>query len=366
MKHLKKFSLLLALSLMSNIMADNLSAVPETGWGKESQKTNNGSNSNRARSGNPPKNQPKKPKSKQKDLFLIDGGAVYLRPYQGGTDFAQRINIADTLHETQEPYGTNKALDFGFDWGFRAGVGFQLGQSRQTLKATYLYLATDASKTTTSDFSDINPNPTSAVFVNFLELSPGEFGDAVQSAHSHWNLHFNMLDLTFGKKYPKKGCMNFEPFIGAKGILLSENQKSTYSIDAKGRSAKLKQKVNFQGAGVMGGLNLDWAMTKWLSFIGSFDAAFLYSSVETKRTSDDGIPSVLWIGSSHDIKATPMLDGMFALKGVYCWKRGQFIELKIGFEEHYLFQTMKHTLLNSDASTDLSLMGWFATLGFGF
>ena len=292
--------------------------------------------------------------------------------------------VSSTMTKTTgDTYGTNKALDFNYDWGFRAGIGYQGGQSRQTLKATYLYLAADANKSTTSNYHDTPGTPTNAIFSIFLEKETGSglaFGDYFTSGYSKWNLHFNMLDLTFGKKYPKRGCMTFEPFVGLKGILLSENQKSTYSttLDPGKKTANpdatsdihppatITQKINFKGVGPIGGLSLDWTLSKWISFIGSIDAALLYSSVETKRYSNNVFPSLLWIGSSHDIKGTPVLEGMFALKGVYCWKSGRFIDLRIGFEEHYIFQTMKHVLLNSDSSTDLSLMGWFATIGFGF
>lgn len=345
--------LLLPFPLFAHLAANDLNDVTEAGAYQNQKTAMNSKSSQRSSS------QKAQPMTKQKDLFLLDIGAVYLRPYQGGTDFAQKIYKGEA--GDQEPYGKNQGLDFHFDWGFRAGIGYQGGQSRQTFKATYLYLASNASKTVSGDFVN------DAVLTSLVQNTNGDgIGDLFLSAHSHWNLHFNMLDLTFGKKFPKLGCMTFEPFIGGKGILLSENQKYSYNQDKKGFSVKLTQKVDFQGAGLMGGLSLDWSISRWVSLFGSFDAALLYSSVKTTRTSDNGLPTLLWIGSSHDIKGTPVLEGSLGLKGVYCWKNGRFIELKVGFEGHQIFNTMKHSFTNSDSSTDLSLMGWFATIGFGF
>lgn len=351
MKRLQIFPLLMAISVFSYLTADDLSLVPENGWGSESVKSN------------PQKRGKQTKEPKQRDLFLMDVGAVYLKPYQGGTDFAQVTNTADQ-GTNQQTYGTNKGLGFNFDWGFRASAGCEFAKSQQTINLTYLYFASDAHKTTTTDYVGL-PTSNQEVISTVVQGSH-RFFLPLNSANSHWNLHFNMLDLTFGKKYPKKGCMSFHPFIGLKGIQLSENQKSTFTETPGANPLKLEQKIDFKGAGVMGGLTLDWAFTKWLSFIGSVDGALLYSSVETKRKSNNVLPTLVWLGSSHDVRGTSVLEGLLALKGVYCWESGRYIDLKVGFEEHYIFETMKHTVFNSDSSTDLSLMGWFATLGFGF
>ena len=74
MKSLKLFSFLLSLSMLANLTADDLSALPENGWGNGgSNIADNGKSANRSRQAR----QPNPAKVKQRDLFLIDGGAVY-------------------------------------------------------------------------------------------------------------------------------------------------------------------------------------------------------------------------------------------------------------------------------------------------
>lgn len=350
-------------------------SIENTPLPKRTQKTKPAKNSTDDSKERPPQNHP--------ELFLFEVGAVYLKPYQGGTDFAETVKASDFVPTGQVPYGTNKPLDFDFDWGFRAGIGYQAANSRQSLTASYLYLSTHAQRSINFAFPTTKPTPpptpgfvTPTVDpqinpINFSQaiLAPGfELGGKTTgeffNAFSNWDLHFNMLDILFSKKVSQKGCMSFEPFIGIKGLAIWEIQ--TINLAKENATVHLKQKNSLKGVGAIAGFNLDWIITNWLSLLGTIDGALLVSKIETNRTSDNGIPSLLWTGTSNDYKGTPVIDGMLALRGVYCWKSGRFIDLKIGFEEHYVFDTMKHYILNSDSSTDLSLMGWFATIGVGF
>lgn len=339
------------------------------------------------------KRPPKKKRQPEKALLAFD--VLYLRPYQGGTDFAQVANNTDIIlaqpsyGETQIPYGTNKGLDFDFDFGYRGTIGYQGKDSRQLLQASYLYYTTHASRSIvlsvdTHRRSHSFPGPVigrnpQVIVSNYFAITTQGPERFLSIAKSDWNLHYNMMDMTFSKKFAQRGCMSFNPFIGVKGILISENQKYAFQFIDPFTTTQpteyMRQKIEVKGAGPTIGFGLDWDITKWLSFTGNIGGALLASSVNTTRTSSNALIArvkttsptpLLWTGVSNDQIGMPVLDGSFTLRGVYCWKSGRYVDLKLGFEEHYIFRVMKHAIANSDSSTNLSLMGWVGSLGTGF
>lgn len=177
------------------------------------------------------------------------------------------------------------AQDLSFDWnfGFRAGVGYNLEYDQWD---TQLYWTSFHTKADQS----IEEFPVGTLLVS--EIHPEFFAADLSDTFSHrakihWTLHYNMCDWELGRNYWVSKGLSFRPFIGLKGGWIDQSIQVHYNNliiagSSTENSSRENVKNNFWGIGPVGGVNSKWKLRNFCnhypSLFGDFSAATLWGT----------------------------------------------------------------------------------------
>lgn len=113
------------------------------------------------------------------------------------------------------------------------------------------------------------------------------------SQHGHWKIKYDVVDLTFGRRFCVVPCFYLQPFIGVRGIQIHQKLKShleTIFTSSAGTTTVFTDKhdkEDFWGVGPQLGLNADWYLGCNLSLYGSFAVVTYYGDVKSKNCDTD-------------------------------------------------------------------------------
>lgn len=150
--------------------------------------------------------------------------------------------------------------------GFKAGLGLQLGHDDWDVYLQYTWLYSDESDDFNGQFGrDL-----------IGDIIPGD----ITHSRAHWDLHFNAVDLEWGRLFCMSPFVTFRPFFGLKGFW------SDQDFDVKSRSALEEHHSRFDedvwGIGIRGGLQMTFAFTDHWSLFGNLALAAEWSRFHLK------------------------------------------------------------------------------------
>jgi hypothetical protein len=203
-------------------------------------------------------------------------------------------------------HAKNKTVPFGWDWGFRVGLGglFERHGNWDLMLVWTWYRQNEHSSIHQTDHK----------IVAAPMLNPLTDCSWATSAKAHWSLHFDTLDLELGRALEISKKFSLRPHGGIRGAWIHQKLKAHYdNISVYARApAVFKEfdnnyKNNFNGAGLRMGLEPSWAFADHWKVYGDFSAAFLYGQFLYKNDgSSSGLDLDQWVNFQV---GTPVITG---------------------------------------------------------
>ncbi len=271
-------------------------------------------------------------------FIIVD--PLYWHAKVGETEYAYTEEFAGTPQNLLFPphHGALKHNDFGWDWGVRVGLGYNLCRDMWDINLNYTWFDTNSSDST-------QKNPPSAI-------RPSRFIVArfASNAKSSFSIGYNNINLELGRHFFISKMISAHPFIGLKSTWLDLKQRIFYQpttpgIGDVGGLFKLNDKSNLWGIGPRGGFNSKWYLGDGFSITGMLATALLYcddsSIIHMKadaNTTDIGNDlSVKLKGNKHlFVPTVQMFLGLIWEKSFF--NETKHITLGLGYEVEYYWR----------------------------
>jgi hypothetical protein len=256
--------------------------------------------------------------------------------------------------------GKIKNPSFDWDFGFKLGLGVNMGHDGWDVYAQWTRLHTDATNT------EHQPSG-GRLFPTFRNVTFSEPG-TMSSAHAHWKLHLNMIDAELGREFFVSKWLTLRPFGGLRTAWISQNYKINYNYDAIGDVLKNRLKNHFWGLGLLTGLDAQWGMGGGWSIYGGGAVSLLYGNFRIREKERLQTPTTTSTRALVRNKFN-MTDAITDLEAGLRWKRAwECVAFKIqaGWEQHAFYgqnQLAKFIDAVEDGAYvsnqgDLTFQGW--------
>lgn len=190
---------------------------------------------------------------------------------EAGTDCWAEVLTSNSLASSNHIH----EVLFGWDPGFRVGVGYGMKHDQWDTQAFYTWFKTKGTDHISSEPGSVH----SAFLGNFYvdnTQGAGLSGPAYQKAGIDWLIHFNLFDWELGRNYWISKSLALRPFVGAKGGWIHQIIHSKWEIPNLSGAQFFNLgtedlKNNFWGIGPAAGIN-----TKWILFSGQSQLIHLF------------------------------------------------------------------------------------------
>lgn len=258
----------------------------------------------------------------------ISGEFLYWRAFQSGLDICVPRRVSDRItpsgHVTSTFSGKGHDLDFRWDPGYRVGVRYGFACNEWDIAASWTHFHSHANG----------------------------------SGHRHWNINFDVIDVTTGYE-PEMGlCFDIRPFIGLRGAQIDQK------LHAGHRDESHKHlKAEFEGLGPLLGLGVDWEIGCNFSLYASASVAWLYGNFHVKSFERDRFVDAVNICKlrKHLDANIAGADATIGIRWQRCFCKNKQFYLQLGLEHHRYFNFNRIGCYG-----DLSFDGVNAGLGLGF
>jgi hypothetical protein len=248
---------------------------------------------------------------------------------------------------------TPKAVNFNWDVGVRAGLGYRFEGDRWDTRLYYTWFQTRGKD------RSVAPNADADITTAFL----GQwltFGFASSSGHIQWNIHLNALDWELGRDSPVSKGLSFRPYVGLKGAWIDQTIHSQWI--SKGFKATENLKNDFWGLGPKGGVNTNWHLGSFnhhsFNLFGDVSLAVLggrWSFKDIQKTSANS--SIAGINPTTGA-ATFMFHGLMGFSWDVTFNKQSNIGVRVGYEFQYWYDQLKvFTFLEGTLHAALVLQG---------
>lgn len=270
---------------------------------------------------------------------------------------------------------TIHGVDFGWDPGFRVGVGTGILHDEWDTRAYYTWFYTKGTDSVANAPGTVHSSFLGNFYVNNVDGN-GLSGPAYEKASIDWKIHFNMFDWELGRSFWVSGALAMRPFFMVKGgwihqFIHSEWQNPDLSLPVYFATGIENLKNNFWGIGPGVGLN-----TKWNFFqnsgsfylFGDFSAALMWGHWSFSDVFEDNLPQTI------AIKVQPINGGATTVRtfmgfgwDLDCKERCYEISAKLGFETMvWLDQLQFYSFTGGRLVNELTLQGGTLELSFDF
>lgn len=184
---------------------------------------------------------------------------------------------ASTSNELRE-------VHFGWDPGFRVGIGYGAKHDEWDTQASYTWFHTRGKNHVSGEPGTVHSTFLGNFYIDNFDGS-GITGPAYQSARVNWTIRFNMFDWELGRRFCVSKSLYLRPFVGAKGGWIHQ------SIHSKWKNPNLSGaqffnlgieniKNDFWGIGPEAGINTKWMLvsreSQFFSLFGDFSGALMW------------------------------------------------------------------------------------------
>ncbi len=218
--------------------------------------------------------------------WFVEASILSWHPKVGGTEFAYTDQSPKASLKIK---GNVKDMDFSWDWGFKALVGYSSEVDGWDVSLRYTWFDSHGSKRTSAGRGDSvislrsSPNITKGVTGPFVYC---------KSIKSQFDYTFNSVDLEMGRHFYLSETLSWRPFIGLKAAWIDLEQITrctggeTVEQGASGlanNTVHIKDISEMFGVGPrIGGLT-NWYIGQGYSLFGSFTSAMLYSRFDVNH-----------------------------------------------------------------------------------
>ncbi|MCP5492151.1 MAG: hypothetical protein H7A40_03815 [Chlamydiales bacterium] len=292
--------------------------------------------------------------------FFITADFIYWATRMDGLGYAA-TNIAGV----NVPQGSVSHPDFGWEPGFKVGLGYNLPHDGWDVFVEYTYLRPSADDSTT--------NNTNRMVRLWADPTNNPF-ETVSSARANWDFDLNVIDLELGRNFFVSRYLTLRPFFGLKGAWTSSSFtiRTVDALDSTlGDVVAMGQ--DFWGVGFRTGMNTVWWFNKYFGIFGDFALSALWGDFDVTRRDANTITvnNVVTETTTSNTKncfssMKPVFEIAMGLEGDYWFSDDQYhFGAKLGWEMQYWANQNQFFSLNEEGSHgDLSFMG--LTLRFRF
>ncbi len=252
-------------------------------------------------------------------------------------------------------YQQNQFLDVPFKWspGLRAGVDFNLKESRWHVLLYYTGYQTEGKRVVSTNSSEVHSAFLGNFFANNL-TGAGVSGPYYKEAGMRWNVLFHTLDLELGRELIINPLMNLRPFVGLKTSVIDQSINTSWQqpFDDTTKqpittfsSATEKVTNDFKGFGPSFGLDSYWHLytshENRLNLIGQFSGAFLWGHWDITDVYQNNTPVSITIQNDKMSSVAFMARGYLGLE----WAHGVGqidMSLRIGYETQAWFNQLRY------------------------
>ncbi|MBI5273545.1 MAG: hypothetical protein HY860_00640 [Chlamydiales bacterium] len=282
------------------------------------------------------------------NVFFVDGEYLLWHAYEDGLAYAVEINSTTDRGDVQD-------LDFDWDSGFRAGLGYRMPHDKWELDANWTRFYTSASGSTSTSTQLLYPEWDVLAFPSYQSGSP------ITIINGSWNLHLNVLDGEISHYFMTTPSLSFKPHMGIRGIWI----KQTYHTQITG--GIVPQTILFndiftvnsfaRGAGFRAGLDTQWEFCKHWSLFGNIGGSLLFTTfnIEEKdyRSTAHNPPLTLIFDIKDQIQQlVPTVDLAMGISWDYSFSDMVALCLQLGWEFNDFFgqNKFRHFFLNDNSS----------------
>ena len=224
---------------------------------------------------------------------------IYWRADEDGLEYGTKMKAGPIIGVESQTKTRFLDLDFQWDPGVRVGLGYTFDHFdcwKLDLNWTHLHSHAQNRSSARGIESQIGKVDTIvSPWVNLLfELRAG-----ASEASAHWDLHYDTIDLDFGKNLRLSRRFSANPYFGFRGAILDQNYKVRYknvfilaeSAPSFTRSVRFKAKNDFKAFGLRGGTELMCHLSENWHIFSELSASVLYGkfSVRMKNENDQGL-----------------------------------------------------------------------------
>lgn len=213
--------------------------------------------------------------------WFLQLSILYWRAKVNGTDFAYSIANSNAQFPMS---GRLKGMEFDWDWGLKADIGYNLPHDGWDLSLGYTWFDTHGSKRSAAarNNSVVPLQGTSSI------TNPNGYFAYCTRAKSQFDFVLNSLDLEMGRYYYVSEHLALRPQFGAKagwvklqqvvrytgGVIGTANAPSGLDVN----TARVKGRNQFFGIGPRAGTFTSWHICRNFSLFGNITAALLYGN----------------------------------------------------------------------------------------
>lgn len=291
--------------------------------------------------------------------FSVSTALLYWHVGEGATSWAATILLDPPAYD-------QASLSFGWDFGFRAGLGYRLNYDQWDTKLYYTWFRTEAADT--AEVSSPEIGGISSYFLGgYIELPRSIF----HSAHLQWSVLFNMFDWELGRHFLVKKTLMLRPWVGAKGGWIHQTIHSQWRAH-DGLRAQENLKNNFWGLGPSGGFNSEWRLSvsekRFFSFFNNLSCAYLWGKWNCSDVYFDTYPAQVTVNTPGTMLGALAVTAFSGIGWSITFNRERSrFSARLGYELQYWFNQLKIVTFNElRLSHDLTLQGGTCDLSFNF
>ncbi|MCB1115490.1 MAG: hypothetical protein KDK71_03375 [Chlamydiia bacterium] len=302
---------------------------------------------------------------------FVTGEFLWWKGMQEGLSYASSGVLIQSGTTTSS--GRVHKIDPSWNPGFRIGIGFYPGHDGWDLYGRYTWYHGDGADQATR--LDGNMLPIGTVYDSLSSVTV----QSITHAKSHWDLHYNVVDLELGRNFFLSNYLKTRLFAGLRGVWNSQDWKTYYTsnqLAINGGAATFGTIVTDQdqdtwGLGIRMGGQGTWTFYKGYSIVADASFAGIWIDYDNHRKDSAYQPSTLTRLQST-IKSDPNsnlfnLDLMLGLRGEW-WLYDDTYHLSIqgGWENQIWLHYGNFIFLNRNNRGDLTFSGFSAKLRFDF
>ncbi len=221
--------------------------------------------------------------------FFVTADFIYWKAEMDGLNYAQEGNYsfgkASLPHSAHS--GQTKNVDFGFEPGFKAGIGVDFRHDGWYLGANYTWLEHFTAHGSAHNDPDHRGQLVGTFFTTLNTISPVT-PVILEEAHAKWKLRFNAVDLELGRSFYISRYLVLKPYVGLKYAWLDQKYRVFYDVFQSTTTLTIHEKQDYWGLGLRGGFNTEWHFTRNWSIYGNLAISELYGQFEVTRKDIEG------------------------------------------------------------------------------
>lgn len=305
------------------------------------------------------------------DVF-VTGEFLWWKGMQEGLRYATTgVLIQPNTHITSS--GKSHSVHYPWKPGFRVGLGFYPKHDGWDLYARYTWFHSDSTDHAKNSDGNIVPLTVALPGITSLQVN------GVNTARSHWDLHYNILDLELGRNFFLSRFLKTRLFFGVRGTWNSQKWESTYTsnqISFNGGPSlpgtlSSNQDQDAWGVGIRMGVNGTWTFYRGWSLVGDVSFAGVWIDYDTDRKDTVEETNVGTLTTAH-IKSTPdtviaNIEMLLGLRGEWWFQRDSYhLSAQVGWENQIWIHYGRFIFLQGNNNGDLTFTGLSAKLRFDF